>query len=66
MKHLPISTGSLRRKAIGGLVLVVMLPAFLASAAHVINDVFGPFIPWAVAGVFLYGLYSLVVRRYRR
>jgi hypothetical protein len=31
-----------------------------------INEVVGPLIPWAIAGVFLFGLYSMVIRRYRR
>ena len=66
MRYLPPSYGSWRRKAVSTLLLIAFLPVLLVAAARAINEVVGPFIPWAIAGVFLFGLYSLAIRRYRR
>lgn len=60
MRYLPPSYGSWRRKAIGGLLVIAFLPLLLVVAIRAINEVVGPLIPWAIAGTFLFGLYSLV------
>jgi hypothetical protein len=72
MRHLPVP-GSWRRKAVGALAVIAFAPLLLVVFMRAVNemarailDVLGPLIPWAVAGVFLLGLYSLVIRRYRR
>jgi len=73
MRYLPPSYGSWRRKAFGTLLVIAFAPLLLVVFVQAVNemarailDVLGPFIPWAVAGVFLFGLYSLIIRRYRR
>jgi hypothetical protein len=73
VRYLLPSYRSWRKKAVGGLLVIAFAPLLLVVAVRAVNemarailDVLGPFIPWAIAGVFLFGLYSLIIRRYRR
>lgn len=66
MRHLPSSVSDLKRKAVGLVLLLMLGPALLMTAAQVIGDVVAPLIPWVIAAIVLAGLYSLVIGRYRR
>jgi hypothetical protein len=60
------SPGSWRRKAITGLLVIAFAPVLLAAFVSVVSTVLSPYIPWAIGGLVLLGLYSLVIRWYRR
>ena len=56
---------SWRGTAIGVMVLVLLAPSLLTTAAETVNHVLSVLAPWVIAGAVLFVLYVLVVRRYR-
>jgi hypothetical protein len=58
--------GVWRRKAITVLVVIAFAPLLLAVLINAVDTLLGPLIPWAIGGVVLLGLYSLVIGWYRR